>query len=164
MTGLGRASAVWTSPSREWHKTAIAPPLERAATRNFNRMGYAVETLWFCVVSNSGFGGRHGRRPGPCLLRAAAGDRRRLHRTPGRADLQRRLGDDRPRELDRGGAAVRRSRAPASLFDLGAPRAADERLLLLYGQPLRRSGADFVQLHPAASRQPGRALCLLSEG
>ncbi len=58
---------------------------------------------------------RRYRRQGPAICRAS-----------GRPDLQRCLERDRRRQLGEGRQAVRRGRAPASLFDLGSPRDADE--------------------------------------
>ena len=62
------------------------------------------------------------------------------------------------------GQAIRRSGPPASLFGMGAPRDADERLLLLSGQQIYRRDLDRRPVYLAASRQPRSRLCLLSEG
>ena len=57
---------------------------------------------------------------------------RRRHALHGREEAAR------PPPVQGSGDAVRRGRAPASLFDLGTPRAADERVQLLPQQQLQR--------------------------
>ena len=66
-------------------------------------------------------------------------------------------------DYDRCGEAVRRGRAPASLFGLGPPRAADERLLLLYGAAISRRDQLGAALPDHPPRQQGRALRQLSD-
>src|SRR3546814_14898630 len=67
------------------------------------------------------------------------------------------------RSVQAGGAAFRRGRAPASLFDLGAPRAVDERVQLLSRSRLHQFAPGGAALHLDPSGQPRCALCLLSD-
>ena len=72
----------------------------------------------------AGCAGRSGDEGRPALCRA-----RRRHALFAAPSTGSTSGD-----YKAGGRAVRRGRAPASLFDLGAPRAADERVQLLSGR------------------------------
>ena len=69
--------------------------------------------------------------------------------------------DQRPLQGSR--AHLRRGRAPASLFDLGAPRAADERVQLLCGGRLHQVDRFGAPLPVDPPRQSRRALCALSD-
>ena len=76
--------------------------------------------------------------------------RHRLRRPRRELALHRGQAIDGPGRLRAGRQAVRRGRAPASLFDLGAPRAADERVQLLSRAEIYRRD----QLGPALPHHP----------
>src|SRR3546814_13934479 len=110
--------------------------------------------------------------PDATLFRSLAGGLRRrrrgqeghaLRRARRQYAVPRGAGPARPQAIWPRRRIVRRGRAPAPLFALGAPRAADERVQLLYGPRIYAGDRGGAAVPRDPSGEQGRALRLLSD-